>query len=144
VAEAHDPSSNKGAGNLYVIAPKPGGATPDVRKTELFLTAIPEIEGRANAGFSYGSVFEAQDRGVSIARGHFDANGLVTPHKTRNVYIVFVIRGSGQLLLFGEDQKTTVIGFKSGDVIVLPPATLHQWRNGGEPFDFVGVEIVGG
>jgi hypothetical protein len=23
---------------------------------------------------------------------------------------------------------------------VLPQGTLHQWRNGGEPFDFVGVE----
>ena len=76
----------------------------------------------------------------SIARGHFDANGQVTPHKTRNLYIVFVVRGSGRLVLFGEDQHSTEIDFKAGDVVVLPPGTLHQWRNGGEPFDFVGVE----
>jgi mannose-6-phosphate isomerase-like protein (cupin superfamily) len=140
VAQTNDPSGRKRAGNLYVIAPKPGAATPEVRKSDFSLAAIPEIEGRANMGFSYGSVFEVQDRGVNIARGHFDANGLVTPHKTRNLYIVFVVRGSGRLVLFGEDQKTTEIDFKADDVIVLPPATLHQWRNGGEPFDFVGVE----
>jgi oxalate decarboxylase/phosphoglucose isomerase-like protein (cupin superfamily) len=140
VAEANEPFCSKSAGSLYVIAHKPGGATPEIQKNDLSLAAVPEIEGRANAGFSYGSVFEVQDRGVSIARGHFDANGLVTPHKTRNLYIVFVVRGSGKLVLFGEDQKTTEIDFKAGDVIALPPATLHQWRNGGEPFDFVGVE----
>ena len=125
---------------MYEIAPKPGAATFEVKKSGFSLAAIPEIEGRPNVGFSYGPVFEVQDRGVSIARGHFDANGQVTPHKTRNLYIVFVIRGSGKLVLFGDDQKTTEIEFKTGDVIVLPPATLHQWRNGGEPFDFVGVE----
>jgi quercetin dioxygenase-like cupin family protein len=140
VAEANEPSCSRSAGNLYVIVPKPNGATPEVRKSDFSLAAIPEIEGRANVGFSYGSVFEVQDRGVSVARGHFDANGLVTPHKTRNLYIVFVVRGSGKLALFGGDQAATEIDFKAGDVFVLPPATLHQWRNGGEPFDFVGVE----
>jgi Cupin len=139
VIEANDPSSSS-AGNLYVIARKPRGATPEVRKSELSLAPIPEIEGRANVGFSYGSVFEVQDRGLSIARGHFDGDGLATPHKTRNLYIVFVVRGSGNLVLFGEDQKTTEIDFKAGDLIVLPKAMLHQWRNGAEPFDFVGVE----
>ena len=85
VAETNEPSSGKSAGNLYVIALKPGAAAPEVRKSDFSLTAIPEIEGRANVGFSYGSVFEARDRGVSIARGHFDTNGQVTPHKTRNL-----------------------------------------------------------
>jgi hypothetical protein len=140
VAETNEPSGIKSAGNLYVVASKPGSATPEVRRSDFSLAAIPEIEGRSNVGFLYGSVFEVQDRGVSVARGHFDANGLVTPHKTRNLYFVVVVRGSGRLVLFGEDQKTTEIDFKAGDVIVLPPATLHQWRNGGEPFDFVGVE----
>ena len=141
MAEASAPPGNQSAGNLYVIAPKPDAATFEVKKSDFFLAAIPEIEGRPNVGFSYGPVFEVQDRGVSIARGHFDADGQVTPHKTRNLYIVFVIRGWGRLVLFGEDQKTTEIDFKAGDVVVLPSATLHQWRNGGEPFDFVGVEL---
>jgi mannose-6-phosphate isomerase-like protein (cupin superfamily) len=140
VGETNEPSSGKSAGNLYVIALKPSATAPEVRKSDFSLAAIPEIEGRANVGFSYGSVFEARDRGVSIARGHFDANGQVTPHKTRNLYIVFVVRGSGRLVLFGEDRHSTEIDFKAGDVVVLPPGTLHQWRNGGEPFDFVGVE----
>jgi mannose-6-phosphate isomerase-like protein (cupin superfamily) len=140
MAEIDEPSGSKRAGNLYVIAPKPGSATPEVRRSDFSLAAVPEIEGRANVGFSYGSVFEAQDRGLDIARGHFDANGLATPHRTRNLYIVFVVRGSGKLVLFGEDQETTEIDFMAGDLIVLPQATLHQWRNGGEPFDFVGVE----
>jgi mannose-6-phosphate isomerase-like protein (cupin superfamily) len=137
VAETN--ASSKNAGSLYRVSPEPGTA-PQVSKSDVSLAAIPEIEGRPNTDFSYASVFEIPDRGVSIARGHFGPNGLVTPHKTRNLYIAFVVRGSGRLVLFGEDQKTTQIDFKAGDVIVLPPATLHQWRNGAEPFDFVGVE----
>lgn len=140
MAEVSEPFCSESAGNLYVVAAKSGATAPEVTKSDFSLAPVPEIEGRANAGFSYGSVFDIQDRGLSIARGHFDANGLVTPHKTRNVYVVFIVRGSGRLVLFGENQKPNEINFKAGDVIVLPPATLHQWRNGSEPFDFVGVE----
>jgi mannose-6-phosphate isomerase-like protein (cupin superfamily) len=133
-------SVGKSAGKLYQVAPMTGQGAPEVRISEVSLTAIPEIEGRANKGFSYGSIFEALDRGLGVARGHFDPGGLVTPHKTRNLYFVFIIRGFGRLILFGENQESSEIAFKTGDVIVLPPATLHQWRNGDEPFDFVGVE----
>ena len=68
VGETNEPSSGKSAGNLYVIALKPSATAPEVRKSDFSLAAIPEIEGRANVGFSYGSVFEARDRGV-VSRG---------------------------------------------------------------------------
>ncbi len=137
MAERNVPS--KSAGSVYTIVPEPGTA-PRVSRSDVSLAAVPEIEGRANSDFSYGAVFEAPGHGLNIARGHFGPNGLVTPHKTRNLYVVFVIRGSGVLVLFGDDHKTTQIDFEAGDVIVLPPETLHQWRNGAEAFDFVGVE----
>jgi mannose-6-phosphate isomerase-like protein (cupin superfamily) len=75
-----------------------------------------------------------------LARGRCEAGGLATPHRTRNLYIVVVLRGSGRLALLGDDETSHEIDVKAGDVVVLPPATLHQWRNGDEPFDFEGVE----
>jgi oxalate decarboxylase/phosphoglucose isomerase-like protein (cupin superfamily) len=130
-----------GVGALYLVSPSEDGRSPPtVEMSNADFAEIPEIEGRANIGFSYGAVFDASARGFGVARGHFEPHGSVTPHRTRNLYIVVVLRGSGKLVLFGEHDASNEIDFHAGDVIVLPPATLHQWRNGDGPFDFVGIE----
>jgi quercetin dioxygenase-like cupin family protein len=130
-----------GVGAVYLVSHSADGRSPPaVEVSKADVAEIPEIEGRANIGFSYGAVFDESARGLGVARGHFEPHGLVTPHRTQNLYIVVVLRGSGKLVLFGEDQASNEIDFHAGDVIVLPPATLHQWRNGDGSFDFVGIE----
>jgi hypothetical protein len=128
------------AGNLYVIE-RDTRATA-LRKAAIALTPIPAIEGKPNTGFSYGTGFEVPSRGVSSAQSRFEAGGSVTPHWTRNLYVVNVIRGPRRLELFDDADQVRELRFKAGDVIVLPPATTHRWVNGSERFDFIGVECA--
>jgi oxalate decarboxylase/phosphoglucose isomerase-like protein (cupin superfamily) len=128
-------------GKLYVVG---GGVRPgssEIAAIDCAMSPIPEIDGKANADFSYGNAFTVAGRGVTVARGHFEPGGFVTPHRTRNLYIVHVVRGSGMLKLFDDSGSTHTIQFAAGDVIVLPAATMHQWVNNDDgPFDFVGIE----
>jgi quercetin dioxygenase-like cupin family protein len=127
-------------GSLYIVDRESDGQSLTIKESAFALGDVPEIEGRPNAGFSYGAIFEAPSRHVGIALGHFDPNGSATPHRTRNLYVVHVVRGVGNLCLFDDGGAMKKIKFKPGDVIVLPAGALHQWVNGDEPFDFVGVE----
>lgn len=128
-------------GKLYIVGGGVRSGSSEIAAVDCALSEIPEIEGKANAGFSYGNAFSVAGRGVTVARGHFEPGGFVTPHRTRNLYIVHVVRGSGMLKLFDDSGSTHSIQFAPGDVIVLPPATMHQWANGDDdPFDFVGIE----
>jgi mannose-6-phosphate isomerase-like protein (cupin superfamily) len=129
-----------GTTRLFIASKSEDGLPPKVEASAAALADIPEIDGRPNAGFSYAGVADFSDLRLGLARGRFEAGGWVTPHKTSNFYIVVVLSGSGTLALFGENQTVTEISFAAGDVIVLPPATLHQWRNSNKPFDFVGIE----
>lgn len=128
-------------GTVYLIERAAESQPFTITETKISLSAVPEIEGKPNVGFSYGSG-PPLPAPVSIARGHFDAHGSVTPHRTRNVYIVYVVRGSGELDLFSDHGGPSKIAFRAGDVVVLPPATMHRWTNGAGEFDFIGIECV--
>lgn len=131
------------AGRLYVIESEQNGRALAARSVGVVLNDVPEIDGGVNAGFSYGTGLTLPARGLSIARGHFEPHGSVTPHRTRNLYVVHVIRGAGELDLFHPAGTTTHLKFQAGDTIVLPPATMHRWANGDAPFDFIGIECAG-
>jgi quercetin dioxygenase-like cupin family protein len=131
------------AGDVSVVQ-NSQGKMPVVIKNDAFsLAPVPAMgEGKPNQGFSYGTAFEMPGSALQIARGHVEPGGKVAAHEGAQQYILYVIRGSGQLKLIGANgQSIGEVSYKPDDVIVFEPHTLHGWVNGDEPFDFLGVDL---
>lgn len=131
-------SDSLGARGALHYLDRSGLESADIKMS---IDAVPAINSLANAGFYYGNVFLHPKRPLAVARGHIDAGGHVVTHDTRNHYVVTVLNGSGSVRLH-RDGAVEEISFKAGDVIVFPPAATHEWRNGDQPLDFVGVELL--
>ncbi|MEQ8346416.1 MAG: cupin domain-containing protein [Sneathiellaceae bacterium] len=130
------------AGRLHVVEPATADRGPTARTVDIVMDEVPEIEGKPNAGFSYGIGPTVDSHGIVLARGRFAPNGAVTPHRTANLYIVQVVRGSGRLDLYDTGGKARPVQVANGDTVVLPAGTLHRWVSGDEPFEFVGIECT--
>jgi quercetin dioxygenase-like cupin family protein len=117
---------------------RPHGEEVDLRTS---IDHVPDINGQANSGFYYGNVLLHPKRPIAVARGHIEKGCHVVTHDTRNHYVVTILNGCGSIRLH-RDGAIEDISFSAGDVIVFPPATTHEWRNGDEPLDFVGVELL--
>ena len=117
----------------------------------------PLLLTRLFASLAFGSltnvrqVFQAdQAVGVSVndafvmnawGKEH-NAGGKVGVHEGAQQYILYVIRGAGELTLIGKGGEVVAqVAYKPDDVIVFQPHTLHGWVNGSEPFDFLGVDL---
>ncbi len=136
-------SAPAAAGDVYVIENSQGKKPIVVQGDSFALASIPAMgEGKPNQGFSYATAFELAGTGIQIARGHVDAGGKVATHEGPQQYILYVIRGSGKLSLVGDGgQVISELAYKPDDIIVFQPHTLHNWVNGSEPFDFLGVDL---
>jgi quercetin dioxygenase-like cupin family protein len=136
-------ATSAAAGDVYVIE-NSQGKTPIAVKNESFSpAAVPAMgEGKPNQGFSYATAFEMPGSAIQIARGHVDAGGKVAVHEGSQQYILYVVRGNGQLTLIGKTgEVVSQVPYKPDDIIVFQPNTLHGWVNGSEPFDFLGVDL---
>jgi quercetin dioxygenase-like cupin family protein len=131
------------AGDVNVIQNSQGKMPVAIKNDAFTLAPVPAMgEGKPNQGFSYATAFEMPGSALQIARGHVEPRGKVAAHEGAQQYILYVIRGSGQLTLIGANgEPIKEITYKPDDVIVFEPHTLHGWVNGDEPFDFLGVDL---
>jgi quercetin dioxygenase-like cupin family protein len=80
--------------------------------------------------------------GVQIARGRVKPGGKIAAHEGPQQYVLYVIRGSGTLSCFDKaGNKTAEIAYKPDDIILFQPNTMHDWVNGNETFDFLGIDL---
>jgi quercetin dioxygenase-like cupin family protein len=136
-------AASAAAGDVYVIENSQGKTPMAVKNDSFSLAAVPAMgEGKPNQGFSYATAFEMPGSAIQVARGHVDAGGKVAVHEGAQQYILYVIRGAGELTLIGKGGEVVAqVAYKPDDVIVFQPHTLHGWVNGSEPFDFLGVDL---
>ncbi len=128
------------AGDVYIVDNAQGKRPMVIQKDSFARNAVPVTNGGANQGYSSATMFATPGTGVTFYTGHIDAGGKIAPHEGGTVYVLYVVRGSGKLINVDPKGATTSeIAYKPDDVIVFQPNTHHQWENGAEPFDFIGV-----
>ena len=131
------------AGEVYVIETSQGSKPIAVKKDTASLAAVPMMaDGKANQGFAYAALYELPGAGIRVMRGHVDPKGSIAVHDGKGQYILYVISGTGKLTLNGKggEQVGEVI-YKSDDVIVFQPNTLHGWINEDTAFEFLGFDM---
>ena len=126
--------------DVFVIADDKDGV-PMVEVTEApALAEVPEVNGNANAGFSYAQLWSGMD-GFQIFKGRIAAGGSVGSHDGPDTYVAYIVSGSGTM---GNDAPdgSMASSFDSGpgDVIVFGPGTMHHWVNGDEDVVFIGFQ----
>ncbi len=128
------------AGDVYVVD-NARGKRPMVLQQESFTRKpVPVTNNGQNQGYSSATMFATPGTGVTFYVGHMDPGGKIAPHEGGTVYVLYVVRGTGKLINVDPAGATTSeIAYKPDDVIVFEPNTHHQWENGPEPFDFVGI-----
>jgi quercetin dioxygenase-like cupin family protein len=131
------------AGDVYVIENSQGKTPIAVKSDSFSLAPVPALgEGKPNQGFSYATAFEMPGSAIQVARGHIEPGGKMAVHEGAQQYILYVVRGTGQLTLINANgQAVGEVSYKPDDVIIFQPHTLHGWVNGNEPFDFLGVDL---
>jgi hypothetical protein len=131
------------AGHVNVVQ-NGQGKNPVVIKHDAFsLAPVPSMgEGKPNQAFLMQLLSRCPGQRY---KSHASMSSLEArwPHmKEHNNSFSNVIRGSGQLTLVGaKEESVQEISYKSDDIIVFEPHTLHGWVNGDEPFDFLGVDL---
>ncbi len=133
-------SSSSWGGDVYVVD-NAKGKRPIVTQKDGFARApVPVTNGGQNQGYSSATMFTTPGTGVTVYTGHMEPGGKIAHHEGGTVYILYVVRGTGKLInLDPAGATTSEIEYKPDDVIVFQPNTHHQWENGPEAFDFVGV-----
>ncbi|WP_165978893.1 cupin domain-containing protein [Antarcticimicrobium luteum] len=125
---------------IHVITDDANGV-PHVETTPSpAMSDVPEIGGKANAGFSYARLWSGME-GFEVFEGHIAPGGRIVSHDGPDTYIGCIVSGHGTM---GNDAPdgTTVsrFDFGPGDVIVFGPGTMHHWVNGDEELVFIGVQ----
>lgn len=101
---------------------------------------IPDIGGLPNDRFLYGTIGEIGSS-VNVRFGRVEPYGYIAEHEGNSNYVLFVVRGSGSLVnTDGEGNEVSRFEYNAGDVITFRPYTMHYWENGGEVWEFIGVE----
>ncbi|WP_170386346.1 cupin domain-containing protein [Ruegeria atlantica] len=101
---------------------------------------IPDIGGLPNKRFLYGTIGGIESA-VNVRFGRVEPYGYIAEHEGNSNYVLYVVRGSGSLVnTDGEGNEVSRYEFSAGDVITFRPYTMHYWENGGEVWEFIGVE----
>jgi quercetin dioxygenase-like cupin family protein len=131
------------AGDVYVVDNGEGKKPVVMKKDQFVLGEVPAMgPGKPNVGFSYTTAFELAGAGIQVARGQVKPGGKVAAHEGPQQYLLYVIRGSGKLTCLDKaGNKTAEIAYKPDDLILFQPNTLHEWVNGVETFDFLGIDL---
>lgn len=126
---------------VYVVQDSLGDKPIVVQKDDAALAEVPDIGGLPNKGFSYATRYITTATGVRVQRGHVEPGGTIAIHESPNVYVLYVVNGTGKLINVAADHsETSSITYKPDDIIVFEEGTLHHWANGDQPFDFIGFE----
>lgn len=104
---------------------------------------IPDPVPVEAMGFSYGHVLEIPERSVTIAKGTVSPGTEVPNHAGPNRYVMYVVAGQGQLVLYDKDGACTGrIAFAPGALIDFAPDAPHGWVvEGGEAFEWLGIDL---
>ncbi len=128
------------AGDVYVVDNAKGKRPIVTQKDSFARNPVPVTNGGQNQGFSSATMYSMPATGVTVYSGHIEPNGKIAHHEGGTVYVLYVVRGTGKLVnLDAAGATTSEIAYKPDDVIVFQPNTHHQWENGAEAFDFIGV-----
>lgn len=128
------------AGDVYVVDNAKGKRPMVLQKESFTRNPVPVTNGGPNQGYSSATMFATPATGVTVYTGHMEPGGKIAPHEGGTVYVLYVVRGTGKLInVDPAGAQTSEIAYKPDDVIVFQPNTHHQWENGGEPFDFIGI-----
>lgn len=131
------------AAQVYVIENSKGVKPIVIEKDDPALADVGDIGGIPCEGFSYATKYVTSGTAIRVHRGHVNPAGKIATHSGPNVYILYVVSGTGKLVNVGPDRNmASQIDYKADDVIVFRENTLHYWENGSEPFDFVGFEQI--
>lgn len=104
------------------------------------LTAIPEIAGKANEGFSYGQLWSGME-GYKVFEGRVAPGGKIVSHEGPDTYIAYIVSGHATMGNDAPDgSMASKFDFGPGDVIVFGPGTMHHWVNGDEELVFIGFQ----
>ena len=126
---------------VYVIEDGAGDKPLVIEKDDPALADVPDINGLPNEGFSYATRYITAGTGLRVHHGRVEANGSIAVHEGANVYVLYVVNGSGRLFNTDPDgEVTSEVLYKANDIIVFREGTLHGWKNGEEQFDFIGFE----
>ena len=129
--------------DVYVVEDAAGDMPIVIEKDDPELSAVPDIGGKPNTGFSYATRYITAGTGLRVHRGHVEAGGYIAEHDGPNVYVLYVVNGTGALVNTGPDgAESSRIEYKPDDIIVFREGTMHYWENGDEAFDFVGFEQI--
>lgn len=135
-------ASSATAGDVYVVDNGEGKKPVVMKKDRFVLGEVPTMGGKPNVGFSYTTAFELAGSGIQVARGQVKPGGKVAAHEGPQQYLLYIIRGSGRLTCLDKaGNKTAEITYKPDDLILFQPNTLHEWVNGDETFDFLGIDL---
>lgn len=139
------PAVQSVAGDVYTIQNDADGVPVVVDLPPFALQELASMgTDKPNAGFSYATALTHESSGIQIGRGRIAAGGMSAAHASPNRYILYVVAGSGTLVLFDKHdvQTGTTIAYKPEDVIVFEPNVVHAWQNASQtPLDFVGVDL---
>jgi quercetin dioxygenase-like cupin family protein len=128
------------AGDVYLVDNAKGKRPIVTQKDGFTRNPVPVTNGGQNQGFSSATMYAMPATGVTVYSGHIEPGGKIAHHEGSTVYILYVVRGTGKLVnLDPSGAATSEIAYKPDDVIVFQPNTHHQWENGAEAFDFIGV-----
>lgn len=129
--------------DVYVVEDAAGDMPIVIVKDDPELGNVPDIGGKPNSGFSYATRYVTAGTGLRVHRGHVEAGGYIAEHDGPNVYVLYVVNGTGALVNTGPDgAESSRIEYKPDDIIVFREGTMHYWENGDEAFDFVGFEQI--
>lgn len=127
--------------DVYVVENSKDKTPIVIEKDDPELVDVPDIAGKPNVGFSYATRYITAGTGLRVHRGHVEPNGKIAEHEGPNVYVLYVINGSGTLINTDlEGQEASRIEYKADDIIVFRENTMHYWVNGDSAFDFIGFE----
>lgn len=123
--------------DVYVIEDAAGDMPIVIVKDDPALVDL----GEPHRGFSYATRYVTAGTGLRVHRGRVEAGGFIAEHDGPNVYVLYVVNGTGTLVNTGPDSvESSRIEYKPDDIIVFRENTMHYWENGDAPFDFVGFE----
>lgn len=126
---------------VYVVENAKGKVPVVIEKDDPALGDVPDIGGKPNEGFSYATRYVTAGTGLRVHRGHVEPGGSIAEHEGPNVYVLYVVNGTGTLVNTDpEGNEASSISYKPDDIIVFRENTMHYWENGDAAFDFVGFE----
>lgn len=131
---------NAAAADIHVITDDANGVPQVVSMAQPTLVDVPEINGKANDGFTYAQLWSGM-AGFQVFEGRIAPGGRIVSHDGPDTYVAYIVSGSGTMGNDAPDgSMASSFAFGPGDLIVFGPGTMHHWINGDEELVFIGFQ----